>query len=82
VRPYIVAGLGAYNSKTDISGVPNVSGSSSTDFGINAGGGFVFKLGSAVSGYAEGRIDNVYSNGGFVSSDQVKVIPVTFGLVF
>jgi opacity protein-like surface antigen len=83
VRPYIVAGLGAYSSKTDISGIPNESGSSSsTDFGVNAGGGFVFKLGSAVSGYVEGRIDNVYTDGGFVSTDQVKMIPVTFGLVF
>ena len=82
LRPYIVAGLGAYNTKTDISGVPNVSGSSSTDFGINAGLGAVFKLGSAVSGYIEGRIDNVYSSKGMINADQVQVVPVTFGLVF
>jgi opacity protein-like surface antigen len=82
VRPYIVGGVGAYNSKTDLSGVPNVSNSSSTDFGINAGAGVVFKLGSMVSGYAEGRIDNVYSSKGFINSDQVQVVPVTFGIVF
>jgi opacity protein-like surface antigen len=82
LRPYIVAGLGAYNTKTDISGVPNVSGSSSTDFGINAGLGAVFKLGSAVSGYIEGRIDNVYSSKGMIDADQVQVVPVTFGIVF
>ena len=28
VRPYIVGGIGAYNTKTDINGVPNVSGTS------------------------------------------------------
>ena len=82
VRPYIVAGLGAYNTKTDINGVPNVSGTSSTDFGINAGAGAVFKLGSMVSGYVEGRIDNVYSNKGMINADQVQVVPVTFGIVF
>jgi opacity protein-like surface antigen len=83
VRPYIVGGVGAYNTKTDISGVPNVSGTSSTDFGINAGAGTVFKLGSVVSGYVEGRIDNVYSSkSGLINTDQVKVVPVTFGIVF
>ena len=82
LRPYIVAGLGAYNTKTDINGIPNVTGSSSTDFGINAGLGAVFKLGSAVSGYIEGRIDNVYSSKGMIDADQVQVVPVTFGLVF
>ena len=82
VRPYIVGGIGAYNTKTDINGVPNVSGTSSTDFGINAGVGTVFKLGSMLSGYVEGRIDNVYSNKGMISADQVQVVPVTFGIVF
>jgi len=82
VRPYIVGGVGAYNTKTDINGVPNVTGTSSTDFGINAGVGTVFKLGSMVSGYVEGRIDNVYSNKGLINADQVQVVPVTFGIVF
>ena len=82
LRPYVVAGLGAYNTKTDINGIPNVTGSSSTDFGINAGLGAVFKLGSSVSGYIEGRIDNVYSSKGMIDADQVQVVPVTFGLVF
>jgi len=82
VRPYVVAGVGAYNTKTDINGVPNVSGTTSTDFGINAGAGMVFKLGSRVSGYVEGRIDNVYSSKGMIDADQVQVVPVTFGLVF
>jgi len=82
LRPYIVAGLGAYNTKTDISGIPGVTGNSSTDFGINAGLGAVFKISSAVSGYVEGRIDNVYSSKGMIQADQVQVVPVTFGLVF
>ena len=30
----------------------------------------------------EGRLDNVFSDKGFIQSDQVQVIPVTFGIVF
>lgn len=80
-RPYIVAGLGAYNFKTDVSGVAGAS-SSNTRFGINGGAGVLLKLGSLVSGYVEGRLDNVFSQKGFIQSNQVQVIPVTFGVVF
>jgi len=80
-RPYIVAGLGAYNFKTDVSGIANAS-RTDTRFGVNGGAGVLFKLGGLVSGYVEGRLDNVFSDKGFIQSDQVQVIPVTFGVVF
>lgn len=82
IRPYIVAGVGAYNTKTDVTGIPSYSNTSSTDFGINGGAGVTFKLGSMVSGYVEGRVDNVYTKKGLKNSDQIQVVPVTFGLVF
>ena len=83
IRPYIVAGIGAYNSKVTIDGVPSSSlPDSRTDFGINGGAGVTFKIGNMVSGYAEGRVDNVFSKKGFTSADQIQVVPVTFGLVF
>lgn len=82
IRPYIVAGVGAYNTKTDVNGVPNFSNTSSTDFGINGGAGVTFKLGNMVSGFVEGRVDNVYTKKGAISSDQIQIVPVTFGLVF
>jgi opacity protein-like surface antigen len=83
VRPYIIAGVGAYNLKTDVTGVPNTSSTSDTRFGVNGGGGVLFKLGRAVSAYVEGRIDNVYTDtGGFINTSQVQVVPVTFGVVF
>jgi opacity protein-like surface antigen len=82
VRPYIVAGLGAYNTKTDTEGV-NATSVSSTDFGINGGAGLVLHFGSLVSAYAEGRIDNVYTkSGGVVDASQIQMVPVTFGVVF
>jgi len=81
VRPYVVAGLGVYNFKTDVTGIPNAS-NTDTRFGVNGGAGLVVKLGSLVSGYVEGRLDNVFSQKGLIKSDQVQVIPVTFGVVF
>ncbi len=84
VRPYIVAGVGAYNVKTetDAGGAYSAQSVSNTRFGVNGGGGLVIKLGSLVSLYAEGRIDNVYSDKGLIQSNQIQVVPVTFGLVF
>ena len=43
----------------------------------------VFKPGSMVSGYIEGRVDNVHSKDkGANTKDQIQVVPVTFGIVF
>ena len=50
-------------------------------FGINGGGGLVLNFG-AVSAYVEGRVDNVYTEAGMIDTDQVKVVPVTFGVTF
>jgi hypothetical protein len=66
-----------------VTGVPNTSSTSDTRFGVNGGGGVLFKFGRAVSAYVEGRIDNVYTDtGGFINTSQVQVVPVTFGVVF
>ncbi|MFN0149694.1 MAG: outer membrane beta-barrel protein [bacterium] len=80
IRPYIVAGVGAYNFKTESDSV-NVESSSTTDFGVNGGAGIILRLG-AISAYIEGRVDNVYTDAGAITADQIKVVPVTFGLVF
>jgi len=82
VRPYVVAGLGAYNFKTDLSGIPGATSKSDTRFGVNGGLGVLVKLGSLVSGYVEGHLDNVFSQKGFVNSSQLQVIPVTVGVVY
>jgi opacity protein-like surface antigen len=81
VRPYIVAGIGAYNTKTETEGI-NATSTSATDFGINGGAGLVVRLGHLLSAYAEGRVDNVYTKSGFIDSDQIQVVPVNFGIVF
>jgi opacity protein-like surface antigen len=89
VSPYLIAGLGAYNVKTELDntsavyapgGNPNTS-NSETHFGINGGAGLIVKLG-IVSLYAEGRVDNVYTDQGLIDSKSIQTVPVTFGLVY
>jgi opacity protein-like surface antigen len=81
VRPYLVAGVGAYSLKNDITGVPGTTSTTDTRLGVNGGAGVLFKLG-LISAYVEGRVDNVFTEKGPITADQVQVVPVTFGIVF
>jgi opacity protein-like surface antigen len=80
VRPYVVAGLGGYNLKTETEGATPTS-ESSFRFGVNGGAGIAIQLG-VINGYVEGRLDNVFTEEGMIDTDQIQVIPVTFGLSF
>jgi hypothetical protein len=75
-RPYLIGGLGVYNSKA--SGADE----SSTKFGANAGAGFDFGLGSAKL-FAEARFHAIFKgldNG--LEEKTAYMIPITFGLRF
>ena len=80
VRPYVIAGLGAYHLATQTEGLTPTS-VAGTHFGINGGAGVSLHLGM-INGYVEGRVDNVYTEKGVIDTDQIKVVPVTFGLTF
>ena len=80
VQPYIIAGLGAYSLKTETTGVTPTS-VSNVRFGINGGAGVTLHLGM-INGFIEGRIDNVYTEKGVIDTQQIQVVPVTFGLTF
>jgi len=80
VRPYVIAGLGAYNLSTQVEGTTPTS-VSKMHFGINGGAGVSLHLGR-INGYVEGRIDNVFTEKGMIDTQQVQLIPVTFGLTF
>lgn len=69
IRPYLIGGVGAYNSKFK-------GGSSDTNFGINAGGGFKFALGT-LSTFAEARLHTFSSSG-----NSTQFVPITFGVEF
>lgn len=81
VRPYLLAGLGAYNVKTETEG-PGAVSASDTRFGINGGLGVAVSLGGVANAYIEGRVDNVYTQAGLIDTKQVRVVPITFGIVF
>ena len=82
IRPYITAGVGAYNFKTELTNVPSATSRSNMQFGVNDGAGVLVKLGSLVSAFVEGHIDNVHGDKGLVDSKQIQVVPVSLGVVF
>ena len=78
-RPYLIGGLGVYNTKTTGADDPgDVLGGGVTDFGINAGAGFDFKAGGAGL-FIEGRFHNI-----FAGDETIKrrFIPITVGIRF
>jgi len=83
IRPYIMAGVGAFN----IEDVITTTGSGETSFsdtnlGADGGAGISFKLGP-ISGFVETRLQNVWTKrSGFVDTKTIQSFPVTFGLLF
>lgn len=80
VRPYLTAGVGAFDLKGPTDSLATTT-MSKINFGIDAGAGLAVVVGR-VSAFAEGRVQNVYTkDGGFIkSAKQINVVPVTFGL--
>jgi len=81
IKPYLIGGLGAFNMKSQVSGT---SSPSSTKFGIDGGAGVEFSLGM-ISGFVEGRVENIYTSDQGVGGGQpfnTRIIPVTFGIYF
>ena len=75
IRPYVIGGAGLYRGSSEIELLGVSRSVSSTDLGINVGGGVEFKL-SGFTTFAEARFVNVFSDG---SSSWV---PITFGVRF
>ncbi|HEV7365150.1 MAG TPA: outer membrane beta-barrel protein [Gemmatimonadales bacterium] len=78
-RPYLIGGGGVYNFKTtgtnDLGTIVSTD-NSTTKFGLNAGAGFDFKLGS-VGLFLESRFHDVFTSG-----EDLKFVPITLGLRF
>ena len=81
VRPYLLAGLGAFNIKNQAETATESASASSTEFGIDGGAGVRLRL-FGLDAYLEGRVANVYTDKGFVDTKSVKYVPVTFGILF
>lgn len=83
IQPYIVLGVGFANMNTKLEGDPGTDNVSDnvTQLAVNGGGGFNLKLGP-VSGFIEARLDNIVSDNKLVDFKSIKLVPVSFGLVF
>jgi opacity protein-like surface antigen len=89
IRPYVLAGLGAFNVKNAANVAIAPGGSliesdaqTSTNFGINGGAGVLLRLGR-IEGFVEARLTNVYTKEEkFANLKSVQFIPVTVGLTF
>ena len=82
VRPYVLAGLGAFNVKTE--GESNTGESfseSKTHFGVDGGAGLAVNIGR-IAAFVEGRVQNVYTEKGAIDTKTITTVPVTFGLQF
>jgi opacity protein-like surface antigen len=75
MRPYLTAGVGAYNTSFDDHDDDNGNGST-TDIGINGGAGVQFGLG-ALNAFLEAKFHNVFSEG-----SATRFIPVSIGIMF
>lgn len=83
ITPYVMAGLGAFNVKSEITSGLGASSDpdSETKFGINGGAGLALRIFGA-SAFIEGKLQNVYTDKGLIDKSTVKIIPVTFGFIF
>jgi opacity protein-like surface antigen len=82
VRPYVLAGVGAFNVKDAIEQSSGTRDFSDVNFGVDGGAGLAIKLGP-ISAFAEARLQNVYTKQqGLIDTKSIKNLPVTFGLSF
>ena len=86
IRPYVLAGVGAFNVKNRFTGLTGATAESEdvseTDFGINGGAGVTLRL-AGLEAFVEARVANVYTKRErFGNLKTVQYVPVTFGLLF
>jgi hypothetical protein len=75
-RPYVLGGVGVYNSKGTGSDADLFGASSPTDIGLNVGAGFDYVAGGATL-FLEGRFHNIFSD-----PSNTQFIPLTIGVRF
>ncbi|MGQ0640278.1 MAG: hypothetical protein ACT4P6_05820 [Gemmatimonadaceae bacterium] len=79
IRPYVMAGLGAFNfDPAQVSATP---AESSVEFAVNGGAGITLRL-FGLEAFIEGRLNNVYTDKGVIDTKSIQMIPVTFGIIF
>jgi opacity protein-like surface antigen len=78
IRPYVMAGVGAFNVK-DLVGTTSVS---DTNIGVDGGAGVSVKIGR-IDAFVETRLQNVWTKKtGTVDAKTIQAFPVSFGILF
>jgi hypothetical protein len=80
-QPYITAGVGAFHIRDMFEGAASDSTESATRFGIDGGAGLSIQIGR-LEAFLEGRLQNVYTETGWIDTKSIKAIPITFGVLF
>ena len=81
ISPYLTAGLGFFRLKSKTETAEGSTSTSDVDFGITGGAGIAVSFGR-LSGFVEGRVQNVYTkSGGAIDTKSIRSIPVTFGVI-
>ena len=75
-RPYLIGGLGLYNSKFSAETALGEGSASDTNFGLNGGAGIEFGL-SGLATFIEARFHSVFSEG-----SKTNFVPISFGIKF
>lgn len=81
IRPYLTAGLGAFNIRDAIDTGSGTTSTSELRYGVDGGGGIAIKLGR-LEAFIEGRVQNVYTERGVIDTKTIQSVPVTFGILF
>lgn len=76
-RPFLLGGVGAYRSQSTLFPIGGGTVSASTtNVGVQAGGGFDFNL-SGFSTFVEAKVVNIFTDG-----SSARYVPITFGVRF
>ena len=81
IRPYVMAGVGAFNIQNQLESGGTTESSSEMKFGIDGGVGLAIKI-MRLEMFVEGRVQNVYTEAGMIDTKSIQTIPVTFGIIF
>lgn len=85
LRPYVTAGVGAFHVSDDAIAAAAATGAtpstSAIKFGIDGGAGLRLKLGR-LEAFAEGKVQNVYTDQGVINRKNITSIPVAFGILY
>lgn len=80
VRPYLTAGIGAFDVR-NVADSTTGQTTSKVHFGIDGGAGLAVSIGR-VSAFAEGRVQNIYTNdSGIINRESITQVPVTLGIL-